>query len=423
MATRTITENVNQAVQDFDNIKQAIIDKGVEVPNGTPTSEYATKIGDIPSGEELMQQFAGVISRDVVNFNPPEGITKLGENCLFYCDKLESITIPSSVTNVGNIYFSRNPKLSKIKILSNNITFNGTWFANSITPPIYTAGTIGSGCDYEFCWTEKIPPYAFYYVKNLREITIPETVTEIGEYAFSNCSNLTITLPPNINKLAGFEYCTQIQELDIPKTVTEIGASAFGNCSNLERLTMHEGIVSIGYRAFSNCSKITNIVIPESVVNIGESAFSGTGAESVVIPKNVKTIGTYAFGMPNLKTVKFECDIPKTGFKYDMFQNSKVIETIEIESMESPSSGSSIFGSYTRMLENLIINGTITVTSSNINFTYCTALTVDSLLNILNALSDNTGKTTYKVTLGATNLAKLTDEQKQIAINKNYTLA
>ena len=47
MATRTITENVNQAVQDFDNIKQAIIDKGIEVPNGTPTSEYADKIGTI----------------------------------------------------------------------------------------------------------------------------------------------------------------------------------------------------------------------------------------------------------------------------------------------------------------------------------------------------------------------------------------
>ena len=49
MATRTITENVNQAVQDFDNIKQAIIDKGIEIPNGTPTSEYADKIGTIKS--------------------------------------------------------------------------------------------------------------------------------------------------------------------------------------------------------------------------------------------------------------------------------------------------------------------------------------------------------------------------------------
>ena len=47
MATRTITENVNQAVQDFDNIKQARIDKGIEIPNGTPTSEYADKIGTI----------------------------------------------------------------------------------------------------------------------------------------------------------------------------------------------------------------------------------------------------------------------------------------------------------------------------------------------------------------------------------------
>lgn len=50
MANRTLQENVNQAISDFDSIQQAIIDKGIEVPNGTPTSEYADKIGTIKGG-------------------------------------------------------------------------------------------------------------------------------------------------------------------------------------------------------------------------------------------------------------------------------------------------------------------------------------------------------------------------------------
>ena len=57
MATNTINENVEQAILDFGTIKQAIIDKGVEVPDGTPTSQYATKIGEIQSGGRSSDDF------------------------------------------------------------------------------------------------------------------------------------------------------------------------------------------------------------------------------------------------------------------------------------------------------------------------------------------------------------------------------
>ena len=75
-------------------------------------------------------------------------------------------------------------------------------------------------------------------------------------------------------------------------------------------------------------------------------------------------------------------------------------------------------------LTNLTVTGTITVNATNaLKLSDSSKLTVESLLNVLNALKDNTGGTTYNIQLGSTNLKKLTDEQKAIATNKNYTLS
>ena len=103
----------------------------------------------------------------------------------------------------------------------------------------------------------------------------------------------------------------------------------------------------------------------------------------------------------------------------DMFAYCSSLTTVELTSFVS----SYNMFAYCSALENLTVTGTITVNNNNLNLSYSPKLTVESLMSVINALSDNTGKTTYKVTLGATNLAKLTDEQKQIAIDKNYTLA
>lgn len=104
---------------------------------------------------------------------------------------------------------------------------------------------------------------------------------------------------------------------------------------------------------------------------------------------------------------------------YGMFSNCKSLTTVELTSFIS----SNGMFYYCLALENLTVTGTITVNNNDLSLSDSPKLTVESLMSVINALADNTGKTTYTVTLGATNLAKLTDEQKQIAIDKNYTLA
>lgn len=128
--------------------------------------------------------------------------------------------------------------------------------------------------------------------------------------------------------------------------------------------------------------------------------------------------------------MKFECDILSSGFNYYGFNSADNLESVEFENIYLPTDyrndifNNLIITSDKKVnLKNVRVNGTIYMTKNYGFFSSYTSLTVDSLMSVINALSDNTGGTTYKVTLGETNLAKLTDEQKQIAIDKNYTLA
>ena len=116
------------------------------------------------------------------------------------------------------------------------------------------------------------------YSKQIREVTIIEGVTSIGNYAFDGCSNLTsITIPGSVTSIGGgaFSDCSSLTSITIPDSVTSIENYAFSNCSSLTSITIPDSVTSIGDGAFSGCSSLTEITIPDSVTSIGGSAFSG----------------------------------------------------------------------------------------------------------------------------------------------------
>ena len=97
MATKTLSENINQAISDFGNIKQAIINKGVDIPSGTPTSQYGTKIGEIQSGGSggSNEDFISVIERTATNPTLPSGLTKIGDYAFYKNANLVKPTLPN----------------------------------------------------------------------------------------------------------------------------------------------------------------------------------------------------------------------------------------------------------------------------------------------------------------------------------------
>lgn len=132
MASKTLSENINQAISDFDGIKQAIIDKGVDVPSGTPTSEYGTKIGEIQSGGGSDEEFISVIERTATNPTLPSGLTKIGNYAFYKNANLVKPTLPNSVTSISDYAFYNCTGLTEI-------TFKGK--PNSISTSAFSGCT------------------------------------------------------------------------------------------------------------------------------------------------------------------------------------------------------------------------------------------------------------------------------------------
>ena len=140
---------------------------------------------------------------------------------------------------------------------------------------------------------------AFWGCSGLTSVTIPNSVTSIGHYAFYKCSGLTsVTIPNSVTSIGYgvFEGCRGLTSVTIPNSVTSIGDNAFRDCSGLTSVTIPNSVTSIGDYAFSFCSGLTSVTIPNSVTSIGGAAFYDcSGLTSVTIPNSVTSIGGNAF--------------------------------------------------------------------------------------------------------------------------------
>ncbi len=205
----------------------------------------------------------------------PNSVTTIGEGAFSYCSNLTNFTIPESVTSIGNEAFRDCSSLTTITIPSNLTSISYRMFLN---------------CN------------------NLTSITIPNNVISIGESAFSSCTSLTtITIPNSVTSIGdwAFAYCSRLTEIDITNSVTTISSSAFVDCPALETITV--AVDNSLYKSINNCliAKRTkqlilgckSSIIPTdgSVTTIGKYAFRGAEITSINIPLSITSIGEEAF--------------------------------------------------------------------------------------------------------------------------------
>ncbi|GHU48692.1 hypothetical protein FACS1894200_06300 [Spirochaetia bacterium] len=137
----------------------------------------------------------------------------------------------------------------------------------------------------------------------ITSITIPSSVTAIGDSTFSGCSSLTsITIPPSVTtiEMQAFSGCSSLSSVSIPSSVTVIGNGVFAGCSSLTSITILSSVTMIGSTAFSQCRSLTSVVIPSSVTTIGSSAFQLCDRLTNVTLSRKTRVGDYAFptGVP-----------------------------------------------------------------------------------------------------------------------------
>lgn len=167
---------------------------------------------------------------------------------------------------------------------------------------------------------------AFSGCCQLTAVKLPNSLTEIKDYAFSACEKLiSINLPNNVSIIGegAFNSCKSIVDITIPNGITTINKSAFSNCSNLIHVNIPNSVSKIEVYAFYGCSLISDIVIPNSVTEIGESAFGNSGIKDLVVPESVITIGKSALCASN--TLILNCNIPDGTTSIDYDNNNKTI--------------------------------------------------------------------------------------------------
>ena len=153
---------------------------------------------------------------------------------------------------------------------------------------------------------------------SVTSVVIPDSVTSIGNNAFSGCTGLTsVVIPESVTSIGAyaFTFCTGLTSVSIPDSVTSIGVETFRNCTGLTSVNIGNGVTSIGRTAFQNCTGLTSVIIGNSVTSIGSSAFIGcTGLTSVNVPGSVTSIGDSAFqGCTGLTSLYFRGDMPSAG--------------------------------------------------------------------------------------------------------------
>ncbi len=229
---------------------------------------------------------------------------------------LEDLTIGKYVTSVESLLSNIND-ITSINVDKENFTYNSHDNCNAVIRT--NDNTLVLGCKNSVIsnTVQKIGPYAFANCRGLTSITIPNSVTEIGFYAFRGSDLTSITIPNSVTKIGscafgsssltsvtipnsvtyiGDAFCfTALTSITIPNSVTEIGPFAFEGCYELTSITIPNSVTKIGSQAFAGCRSLTSVTIPNSVTEIGSQAFDSSGLTSITISNSVTSIGYGAF--------------------------------------------------------------------------------------------------------------------------------
>ena len=216
----------------------------------------------IPDSVTSIGNYAFYYCDAMISVTMGNSVKSIGDDAFGACKVLVSITIPNSVTSIGEEAFYSCYKLKSITFAENNklSSIGENAFENCSSLENVNVMDIEAWLNISFGSGYAAHPNYYGTLRFLdtngnetTNIVIPDSVTDIGPYAFHNCTNLTT--------------------INIPDSVTSIAFEAFSNCTSLQTVNIGNNVSGIGDLAFYNCNKLTSVIIPGSVTRIGRHVF------------------------------------------------------------------------------------------------------------------------------------------------------
>ena len=256
----------------------------------------------LPENVTIIEKFAIYNGASLRQIDGIEKIVTFGDRALMNCSDLQIVTLGKDLETVGFGAFEgcnsiRTMTLPFVGRSQTENTYLGYIFgaaqpdfAEGFYPAHLERITLSGACN-------ALGNYAFFECETLKEITLPEGLLSIGEYALKECAMQTIKIPKTVQSIGKYAFyeCEKLRSIDIPEGITAIESYTFSYCTRLAIAKLPSSLTKIGYSSFQK-SGLEQVVVPAGVTSIGDYAFEEcTKLKSVVLPEGLQSIGVYAF--------------------------------------------------------------------------------------------------------------------------------
>ena len=354
----------------------------------------------------------------LVSLNIPNTVTNIGENAIQLCYALPRIDIPGSVKTIGDSAFSACDALEAvtfgdgIEIIGADAFMNcSSLLAADLPASVRSIGDRAfSGCNQLASATlreglEKIGFCAFIQCESLVSVSIPESVTWVGERAFQQCPDSIFdkTTVPGVCLLSGwavgvdnpfgaidlfgvngvadglFKDCRDVTSVVLPPGIETLGDSMFSGCRSLEAVSLPAALKSIESYAFQSCQKVQAVNIPSGVTNIGQLAFGYCEKlAAVALPDGLAAMGDNAFdGCTNLTSLTIPASLKRIPMA--AFENCTSLTNVTVEEGVEVIGNASFYGC--RALPAFTIPDSVKVVE-DIAFYGCAFLDTNTIANV-----------------------------------------
>lgn len=256
---------------------------------------------------------ASAVTKDGVEYT----VTEIGSMAFAFDQEMTSVTYPPTLTKVGYSAFRSCRGLTAVYISDLKAWFNIDMTDPEGQPLFYAHNLYLNG-------------------ELLKDVVVPEGVTEIKKYAFQDCQSIeTLVIPEGVTSMgrSAFNLCTSLKSVTLPSSLPEISSSAFNSNYSLESIVIPEGVTTLDGAAFITCTHLKNVSLPQSLKKIDWEAFRECySLEEIVIPRNVTFIGTYCFEKcVSLKKVVIESEALEKAGSLDspIFNECNALKTVE----------------------------------------------------------------------------------------------